>query len=346
MDQSQTGMMPPDNQYLCCSDLDRLGRRVVLALVCAGTLCSLLWILFVCYADTSLPVKLVWLSSIFLCIGGSQRVAKGMNFTIVADSVDKSHRYRHNFQNVNRHCILTFNRTRYMYVLAGIPHLTTLIAPPLSGVLMVTKIWLPFVVAAGTLLVSLFIIAVMPESLNRHHRLHSKGGQSSPLLGAGDTLTPNEAEQESPLSPEQLPRGIHDRLPSPNPETKEWWRDIVVLVQMPGLPFCYTLFFFKPLAMISKAFVYQYASYNFHWGLSQTTWLRFSQAGGSSLATVAILPLLSSVLVRRGLRAQMLDLNVIRVSLAIAAAGFVLLQFSYHSWMLLLGMVFDSTHLI
>ncbi len=202
---------------------------------------------------------------------------------------------------------------------------------------MIIRIWLPFVVAIGSLTLSLFIIAFMPESLNRQRHSQIRKGPSSPLLGAADTLTPNEASEESPSSPEQLPRGIHDRLPTPAPERKEWWRDIIVLIQMPGLPFCYMLFFFKPLAMISKAFVYQYASYNFRWGLSQTTWLRFAQAGGSSLATIAVLPLLSSVLVRRGLRAQMLDLNVIRTSLLVAAVGFVLLQFSYYSWMLLFG---------
>ena len=72
---------------------DRFGRRIVLALFCVGTLSSYLWILFVCYANLNLPVRLVWVSSIFLCIGGSQRVAKSMNFTVVADSTDKAHRY-------------------------------------------------------------------------------------------------------------------------------------------------------------------------------------------------------------------------------------------------------------
>ncbi|MCJ1457842.1 hypothetical protein MMC28_008211 [Mycoblastus sanguinarius] len=175
----------------------------------------------------------------------------------------------------------------------------------------------------------------MPESLSKDSI------QKSPLLGAADTITPTETRDEQHSnegSVEQLPRGIHDRLPGPSPETKEWWRDVVVLIQMPGLPFCYLLFFFKPLAMISKAFVYQYASYNFHWGLSQTTWLRFSQAGGSSLATVIVLPLLTSTLNRRGLHAQMLDLNVIRVSLLVATIGFVLLQLSFHSWMLLVAL--------
>jgi hypothetical protein len=219
-----------------------------------------------------------------------------------------------------------------MYLLAGIPHLTTLVAPPLSGFLMLVRVWLPFTVAIGALALGLLVLAFMPESLN-HHSSHPQ----SPLLGAADTNTPNDSDEEEPSSQEQLPGRIHDRLPTPTPETKEWWRDIVTLTQMPGLPFCYLLFCFKHFAMISKAYVYQYASYNFHWGLSQTTWLRFAQAGGSSLATVAFLPLFSSILNRRGLKAQMLDLNVIRISLFIAVCGFVLLQLSYRSWMLLFG---------
>ena len=220
-----------------------------------------------------------------------------------------------------------------MYLLAGIPHVTTLLAPPLSGLLMRIRIWLPFTVAIGAYTMGLLIITFMPESL-KHHSSSPK----SPLLGAADTTTGTDSDEGTVTPAEQLPRGIHDRLPGPSPEKKEWWRDIIVLLQMPGLPFCYLLFLLRPLAMISKAFVYQYASYNFHWGLSQTTWLRFSQAAGSSLATVVVLPLLSSVLNRRGLQAQMLDLNVIRVSLFVAVIGFVLLQLSYYSWMLLLGM--------
>lgn len=320
-------------------------------------------------------MKLVWLSSVFLLVGGSQRVAKGMtledclksscevdvpgrcfpthfsslddgmlifeqflgmNFTIVADTVDKSHRLVH-YARKDNYSSLNFIRTRYMYILAGIPHITTLLAPPLSGFLMTTKIWVPFAVSIGALTLSLVIVLFMPESLAHRSPSNSVKDQESPLLGPADTLTPEESQQEAPSSPEQLPCGIHDRLPGPDSQTKEWWRDIVILLQMPGLPFCYLLFFFKPLAMISKAFVYQYASYNLDWGLSQTTWLRFAQAGGSFLATIAVLPLLSSVLNRRGLQAQILDLNVIRVSLLIAAIGFILLQFSYHSWMLLLG---------
>ena len=71
---------------------DKFGRRIVLALCAAGNIGALLWILFVCYSGIGLPVRLVWASSAFLCIGGSQRVAKGMGFTLVADSTEVPHR--------------------------------------------------------------------------------------------------------------------------------------------------------------------------------------------------------------------------------------------------------------
>ena len=218
-----------------------------------------------------------------------------------------------------------------MYLLAGIPHITTLIAPPLSGVLMRIGTWIPFTVSVGAYVLGLLVLALMPEprkddSLSR-----------SPLLGPADTLDNREDTAQTSSSPQDLPRGIHDRMPGPTEERKEWWRDLVNLIQMPGLPFCYVLFLLKPIAMISKAFVYQYASYNFHWGLSTTTWLRFSQAIGSTVATIVILPLLLTALNRRGLEAQKLDLDVIRASLFIAMLGFLLLQFSFHGWMLLLG---------
>lgn len=92
MDLLQTGKILFSSAGASLIDRDRFGRRLVLALCCVGTICSLLWILLICYADTNLPIKLVWASSIFLFIGGSQRVAKGMNFTVIADTVDKSHR--------------------------------------------------------------------------------------------------------------------------------------------------------------------------------------------------------------------------------------------------------------
>lgn len=53
---------------------------------------SLVWIVLVCYANEALPVETVWASSIFIFMGGGQRVLKSMLFTVVADTVHQSDR--------------------------------------------------------------------------------------------------------------------------------------------------------------------------------------------------------------------------------------------------------------
>ena len=47
---------------------DRNGRRIVLFLSCFGLLCSLVWMVVVCYANQVLPIKLVWASSAFILV--------------------------------------------------------------------------------------------------------------------------------------------------------------------------------------------------------------------------------------------------------------------------------------
>lgn len=56
-------------------------------------LLSLLWIVLICWLDGRVPIRLIWLSSLFIFIGGGQRVAKAMLFTIVSDAVEASDRY-------------------------------------------------------------------------------------------------------------------------------------------------------------------------------------------------------------------------------------------------------------
>ena len=47
---------------------DRIGRRAILSLSFLGLLCSLVWVVIVCYANKVLPVKLVWASSVFVFV--------------------------------------------------------------------------------------------------------------------------------------------------------------------------------------------------------------------------------------------------------------------------------------
>lgn len=71
---------------------DKFGRKPVLFLFSTGMMTSLIWIVLVCYANEAFPVEAVWASSIFIIMGGGQRVYKSMMFTVVADTIDQSHR--------------------------------------------------------------------------------------------------------------------------------------------------------------------------------------------------------------------------------------------------------------
>lgn len=295
---------------------DKFGRKPVLFLFSTGMMTSLIWIVLVCYANEAFPVETVWASSIFIFMGGGQRVLKSMLFTIVADTVDRSH------------------RTRYMYLLSSIPHLVTLIAPPFANLFMRMSIWLPFEVACGLLLVSYLIIWAMPESLR--HRLSSE----PPVVTAIQTVSPT-MNLEPQSHEEPLLRGYSGSRQSDHSTQNSWMNilgETIAFFRVPTLPSVFLLFLLKPIALISKAFTYQFASESFRWEMSQTTWLRVSQAAGSAIVTMIFLPLLSALLIRRGFRAKKLDLGAIRGSLCIAVLGFAMLWQARASWMLVVAL--------
>lgn len=224
-----------------------------------------------------------------------------------------------------------------MYLLSSIPHLVTLIAPPFANVFMKISLWLPYEFACGLLATSYIIIWAMPESLKR------EATNRDVIIPPIQTTVPIIDNNESRPLPEieaLLHTHNNSQYPAHAVSSSAWTstlREIIALFRIPTLPFVFLLYFLKPIALISKAFTYQFASETFGWEMRQTTWLRVSQAAGSTLVTVALLPLLSTRLIRRGYRAQKLDLEVIRGSLCVAVVGFGMLWQARASWMLVVG---------
>ena len=227
-------------------------------------------------------------------------------------------------------------RTRYMYLLASIPHITTLIAPLFANLFMSIEIWIPFAIAMGSLVLSFLVIWAMPESLTFDSRddISDDGSleSTSPLLDGDQRDSPEDESQHSATGQSRASKTY---------EHKPWsetFADIIALVRVPGMLLCLGLFFVRPIALISRTFVYQHASESFGWPMNRTTWLRFSEAVSSSLATLVILPLLSSYLDRRDHHAKKFELNVIRISLLTAAVGFTVVWQSKVNWMLVAGL--------
>ena len=227
-------------------------------------------------------------------------------------------------------------RTRYMYLLAAIPHVTTLIAPLFANLFMRIEIWIPFAIAAGCLLSSFLVVWAMPESLIQRPAdgvPDASAGSTSRLLDDGDERgLAGDGSQPTGTAEERTWRD-HG-----NPSWSKTFMDIVALMKVRGMALCFGLSFLRPMALVSRAFVYQHASESFGWPMSRTTWLRFSQAIGSSLATLVLLPLVSAYVGRTAYPVKSHDLNVIRFSLLIASVGFTIIWQSKAGQALLVGL--------
>ena len=225
-------------------------------------------------------------------------------------------------------------RTRYMYLLAAIPHVTTLIAPLFANLFMRIDIWIPFAIAAGCLLLSFFVVWAMPESLIQHP------ADGVPDDSAGSTSRLLDDSDEQGLAEDgSHPTGTEEECTSKGHQSwSKTFTDIVALMKVRGMALCLGLSFVRPMALVSRAFVYQHASESFGWPMSSTTWLRFSQAISSSLTTLVLLPLVSAYVGRTAYPVKSLDLNVIRFSLLVASVGFTIIWQSKAGQALLVGL--------
>jgi MFS family permease len=71
---------------------DSKGRRPVLILSLVGQLLGAAWILFMCWIEADM--RLVWVSSVFTCLGGGNTVFAAAAMMILADSIPDTSRAR------------------------------------------------------------------------------------------------------------------------------------------------------------------------------------------------------------------------------------------------------------
>ncbi|KAG8166864.1 hypothetical protein KVR01_002553 [Diaporthe batatas] len=69
---------------------DKQGRRRVLFLSLVGQVLAAFWVLFICWLE--LPLRPMWLSSIFLIIGGGSTVTGAVCMMIITDSSPEKYR--------------------------------------------------------------------------------------------------------------------------------------------------------------------------------------------------------------------------------------------------------------
>jgi hypothetical protein len=266
-----------------------------------------------------------------------------MIFALTSDSVDHSQRLGACPTQI---AYLTdiWNRTRFLYILAAIPHTNRLIAPRIAAALMRHSIFSPFWVAISVnctcLLLIKFKLQPAKRPGNREYTLVEE--LESDLRSRWEPTSTATGLEETPLVTSTLNQARildHTGISRARSYFHDQISQAAVLFRNPASKFCLTAFFMKRVAFASEGFMFQYASEKFLWQLQQTTWLRIAQASGAISATLIICPFLALLLSKRGTAPHVVDLTVIRSALIVLTFSFFLSWNAFSGWLMVFCMV-------
>ncbi|RFU30995.1 hypothetical protein B7463_g5302, partial [Scytalidium lignicola] len=145
---------------------DRYGLRKTLAVAVVGVIFSLSTIFVVCAFPKVLPLRLVWLSSVFILCGGGLPSAVSFMWAMVSESIP-----------------LEWRRRAFYYVFSAF-YVAELVASFVAATTTDISSWIPCGLALVSLLLCLLLLWIMPDSRSSGHYLES---QAEPGNDANDT---------------------------------------------------------------------------------------------------------------------------------------------------------------
>ncbi|KAF0325165.1 MFS multidrug transporter [Colletotrichum asianum] len=126
---------------------DKQGRRRVFFLSVVGQVLGACWVLFISWLE--LPLRLVWLSSFFLVVGGGSTVTGAVAMMIITDASPE--KYRSNI---------------FFYAQAALI-VAELIGPAIGSALMANSLWSPLLLGLACTIITAILAGTIPETLPR-----------------------------------------------------------------------------------------------------------------------------------------------------------------------------------
>lgn len=124
---------------------DHCSHRKVFALILGGMVAAILWTILVC-AVQAMPVRLVWLTSVFYLCGGGNYAAEMLLATMLVRASTEH------------------DRTRNLYYMYSAFIFTELVGPPVARSLVKLSIWLPFGLGVAFLCICFVLLSLVPGS--------------------------------------------------------------------------------------------------------------------------------------------------------------------------------------
>ncbi|KAI3318460.1 MFS general substrate transporter [Xylariaceae sp. AK1471] len=159
---------------------DRIGRKRVLMLSCAGTAFAFAWVLAVCYFRF-VPVRWIWLSGAFLFIGGGDPVLSSVAHVMITDTTERP------------------ERAQIFLCLHAADVLSGFFGPAISAALMENgRVWTVLLLSGAASFFGAFVIAsLLPETL---HLSQSATTSSSILTQESGSASEDPVEPAKPHS--------------------------------------------------------------------------------------------------------------------------------------------------
>ncbi|PYH97882.1 MFS general substrate transporter, partial [Aspergillus ellipticus CBS 707.79] len=286
---------------------DNYGRRKIMTLSFVGQLAGLSWVLIVCWLG--LPIKAMWLSSLFFVFGGGSNVASSVSMMVIADSTPE----------IKRSQI-------FMYFDAALIA-AEIISPPIGSLLMKESLWIPLLLNVACGFISILLSWYMPET-----NCFAVRGQKN-----GYTELSSDEEPSNPPLKHSNNGGITSLLHNITDSVRVIFTQTSILLLVVS-------FLVSTFARDSMAFLLQYISNRYSWPIAKTSYLLSFRAAAQLLQFTFILPWVDRTMRKRfeG-RPRTKDLYLARSSMVAITVGFAIMGVAPVVGLSMLGIAIYTT---
>ncbi|OQE40910.1 hypothetical protein PENCOP_c005G08128 [Penicillium coprophilum] len=238
---------------------DHWGRRPIIYLSMLGILLGEIWVRIVCLWSSVIPLRMVWMSSIFKIIGGGDQVLTAIAMVIVAEVFSED------------------ERATALFRLQSCVQIAEILATPLSAYLMTFGPMFPYMLSICIIVVGCTPALFLPETLK-----HTK----ETLVDRESPEQDSEGVQSQPPSKRPMLQEITRQFNEFVQSTRFIWTDFNIFLMV----------FVMFVTMMSRQctnLLLQYVSKKFDWSIGRAS-LLISLRGIFALVTyLVIMPILT-----------------------------------------------------
>ncbi|KAI5787895.1 major facilitator superfamily domain-containing protein [Pyronema domesticum] len=285
---------------------DKIGRKKVLMMTCFGLVLEFASVIAVCWFR--LPIKFIWVSALFLCIGGGAQMIAALILMVLADVTPDA------------------DRTTAFFQLQGCVLVSELIAPPVSAWLMSMSLYYPLLCSLALLVFAILVSCALPETRGSGHE----------AAGAGVAAAAKPATETEPLLSDDP--GLHPKRR--RPAAKKHHGILSFLRQDINVTLLVMTFLMYTMGRQTMMLLIQYVSKRYNWTLAMAGELLSVRAAFNLVLLLVILPVLSSLAMTRfNLTVSQRDLWISRISVFLVTLGFFGLGLSPTPALMVLSLV-------